>query len=65
LIAVFTPNAPMFVADARSHCPRRFSSNAAPASAMPCHSSPCSPSFENAWTARSAPGLCPAVRNAM
>src|SRR5436305_118632 len=30
---------------------------------MPCQSRPCSPSFEKVLTARSPPGVWPAVRN--
>jgi hypothetical protein len=65
LISWLAPKAPAIVAHARSHWPRRFSSSAAPPAAIPCHSRPCSPSFENVRTARSARGLCPMVRNAM
>jgi hypothetical protein len=64
LIAWLAPKAPAIVAQARSHSARRFSSSAAPPSAIACQSRPCSPSFENERMARSAPGVWPALRNA-
>src|SRR4051794_29264258 len=57
------PKDPAITAHARSHSRRRRSSRAAPVNAIPCHSTPCSPSLENVLTACSARGVCPSVRN--